>query len=109
MENLKAIREKKKITQVSLSIDIGVAQETISAYESGKSLPSVDVLIKLADRFGTSTDYLLDRTNISVPFEKLMNDKQKANEIELLSDFRKLGNEQKSRVIGFILGLLDSE
>ena len=42
MENLKRIREKKKVTQVRLSIACEVSQETISAYESGKAFPSVD-------------------------------------------------------------------
>ena len=107
MENLKAIREKKRVTQVRLSIDIGVTQETISAYECGRSLPSVDVLIKLADRLGTSTDYLLNRTEMTLPFNKLINDKQKTEEIELLHEFRKLKSEQKSRVMGFIQGLLE--
>ena len=43
MKNLKAIREGKNITQVRLSIEVGVSQETISAYESGKAMPSVDI------------------------------------------------------------------
>ena len=47
MENLKKIREKKKITQVRLSIAAEVSQETISAYESGKAFPSVETLIKI--------------------------------------------------------------
>ena len=58
---IKELREKKKITQVRLSIAAEVSQETISAYESGKAFPSVETLIKIADFLGTSTDYLLDR------------------------------------------------
>jgi len=107
MENLRIIREKKKVTQVSLSTDIGIAQETISAYESGKSLPSVDVLMKLADRFGTSTDYLLNRTKISIPIERFSNDNLNPEEAEMLYEFRKLKHEQKNRVLGFILGMLE--
>lgn len=33
MENLKKVREKRHITQVKLSVDLGIAQETISGYE----------------------------------------------------------------------------
>ena len=67
MENLKKIREKKKITQVRLSIAAEVSQETISAYESGKAFPSVETLIKIAYFLGTSTDYLLGRINDDMP------------------------------------------
>ena len=69
-ENLKKIREKKKITQVRLSIAAEVSQETISAYESGKAFPSVETLIKIADFLGTSTDYLLGKDMIIVNDEK---------------------------------------
>ena len=37
MERLKIIREKRNITQIRLSVGISVSQETISAYESGKT------------------------------------------------------------------------
>lgn len=63
MENLKKIREKKNITQIKLSIDIEVSQELISQYELGKTKPTVENLLKLADYFNCSTDYLLQRTN----------------------------------------------
>ena len=49
MERLKIIREKRNITQIRLSVGISVSQETISAYESGKAMPSAETLVKLAD------------------------------------------------------------
>ena len=48
MKNLRKIRKEKNITQIRLSIAAEVSQETISAYESGKALPSVDTLIKIS-------------------------------------------------------------
>lgn len=63
MDNLRKLREKKKLSQVRLSIEIEVSQELISQYELGKSRPNIDNLIKLADYFKCSTDYLLERTN----------------------------------------------
>ena len=61
MENLRIIRNRKHITQLRLSIEAGVSQETISAYESGKAMPSVETLCKMADFLHVSTDYLLDK------------------------------------------------
>ena len=47
MNRIKELREEKKITQVRLSIELEVSQETISAYEKGKYSPSVKSLIRL--------------------------------------------------------------
>lgn len=63
MDNLKEIRKRKNLTQVRLSIDMEVSQELISQYEQGVSLPTVSNLIKLANFFNCSTDYLLGLTN----------------------------------------------
>ena len=53
------LRKEKKVSQKDLSKKLAVSQESISAYESGKHLPTLDVLIKIAYCFGVSTDYLL--------------------------------------------------
>lgn len=63
MDNLRQIREKKHITQTKLSVDIEVSQELISHYETGKSKPNIETLIKLAEYFNCSTDFLIGRTN----------------------------------------------
>lgn len=59
MERLKKLRIEKNISQVRLSVELGVAQETISAYERGKAIPTPENLKKLATFLNTSTDYLL--------------------------------------------------
>ena len=88
---LELLRNEKKITQKYLSCQIYVSQESISAYEIGKHLPTIDVLIKLADYFGVSTDYLLGRDDLKTrvsdkdldPFEKsLLNSFRKLNELD---------------------------
>lgn len=63
MNHLKEIRERKKLTQVRLSIDMEVSQELISQYERGVSAPTIPNLIKLSNFFNCSTDYLLGLTN----------------------------------------------
>lgn len=97
MKNLKELRQKKKITQIRLSVAAEVSQETISAYESGKALPSADTLIKLADFLDTSVDYLLDRTVNSTP----LNLKRTNSSDELVQDFNKLNDKQKKDVLWY--------
>lgn len=97
MKNLKALRKKKNITQIRLSIAAEVSQETISAYESKKALPSADTLVKMADFLDTSVDYLLDRTDNPSP---VLHKKNESSD-ELLHDFNKLNAKQKQEVIWY--------
>ena len=103
MKNLKLLRQKKNITQIRLSIAAEVSQETISAYESGKALPSADTLIKLADFLDTSIDYILDRTDNSIPIgyqKSMLGD-------ELLHNFEKLSDENKKEVLWYCKARLE--
>ncbi|MBR2868702.1 MAG: helix-turn-helix transcriptional regulator [Clostridia bacterium] len=61
---LKAIREDRDITQKTLSGYLNIRQNTYSQYENGQRQLPIDVLIKLAEYFGTSTDYILGLTDI---------------------------------------------
>ncbi len=97
MKNLKTIREKYNITQIKLSTEIEVSQEAISAYESGKALPSVETLIKLAKYFNTSTDYLLGLTNNSLK----VNDISKNEYDELLAIYSRLNKESKEDILKY--------
>lgn len=94
--NLKKIRNEKNITQVRLSIAAEVSQETISAYESGKAMPSVDTLIKIADFLDVSIDYLLDRTD-----NPLINRMSKNEDDDIINIFHQLNKEQKQDVITY--------
>ncbi len=60
---LKELRKSKKISQVKLAIDLNTNQNTISRYETMERQADYTTLIKLADYFGVSLDYLLGRTD----------------------------------------------
>jgi transcriptional regulator with XRE-family HTH domain len=59
---LKELRNKKKISQIKLSIDLNINQNTISRYENGVREADYKTLIMFADYFDVSLDYLLGRT-----------------------------------------------
>lgn len=62
MNRIKELRKSKKLTMSELGELVGgLAQSTISLYESGKRQPDQATLIKLADFFGVTVDYLLGR------------------------------------------------
>jgi transcriptional regulator with XRE-family HTH domain len=60
---LKAIREDLDITQKTLSEHLNIRQNTYSQYENGQRQIPVEILIKLAVFFDTSTDYILGLTD----------------------------------------------
>lgn len=100
MENLKKIRENKNITQIKLSVDIEVSQELISQYELGKTKPTVENLIKLADYFNCSTDYLLQRTNTLIPIKLL--DKKDLEIANIIEQYTSLSDEDKKHFISYL-------
>ena len=59
---LKGLRKKKGISQLRLATDLNTTQNTISRYETGEREPGIDELIKIADYFNVSVDYLIGRT-----------------------------------------------
>lgn len=62
-KNLRGIREDRDIKQKDIAKVLNVSQNTYSQYETGVISLTAEVLIKLADYYGVSVDYLLDRTN----------------------------------------------
>ncbi|MBQ8751918.1 MAG: helix-turn-helix transcriptional regulator [Clostridia bacterium] len=60
---LKEIRKSKGISQLRLAMDLNTNQNTISRYETGEREPGIVELIKIADYFNISIDYLLERTD----------------------------------------------
>lgn len=59
---LKQLRHQRGISQLKLAMDLGMNQNSISRYESGEREADYQTLIRLADYFNVSIDYLLERT-----------------------------------------------
>ena len=101
MNNIKTLRVKRKITQVDLAKQINVKQETISAYESGKALPSADALIKIADYLNTSTDYLLGRIEDDSPLSGFNIKEMNPKTYKILNNFIMLKDKEKDDVLWY--------
>lgn len=61
-KNIRSIREDNDVTQQQMAELLNVSQNTYSQYETGKIEWTASTLIKIADYFDVSVDYLLDRT-----------------------------------------------
>ena len=62
-ERLRILRESVKLSQVKMAELLGVKQSSINRYEQGQSAPSQETLVKYADYFDVSMDYLFARTD----------------------------------------------
>ena len=60
---LKQLRKARGISQLNLAMHLNTNQNTISRYETGEREPAINDLIKIADFFNVSVDYLLERTD----------------------------------------------
>ncbi|WP_157456208.1 helix-turn-helix domain-containing protein [Carnobacterium maltaromaticum] len=63
-KNIRSIREDNDVTQQQMAELLNVSQNTYSQYETGKIEWTASTLIKIADYFDVSVDYLLDRTRV---------------------------------------------
>ena len=61
-ERLTAMMERRKISKKELADRTEISLSSLSCYLCGKRMPSVAVLIRLADVLSTTTDYLLGRS-----------------------------------------------
>lgn len=97
MIRLKELRIEKNLSQWDVANGIQTGQRNISRWEKGEVLPTSDFIIKLADFFEVSTDYLLGRTdelgNITVVQLSKTSDPE---EEELLEIYRNLPRHLKN-------------
>ena len=68
-DTIKDERNKRSLSQLALSKLIGVSQQTIGSWETGRTSPDLLMLVNLADFFDVTTDYLLGRTKNRKPWE----------------------------------------
>jgi transcriptional regulator with XRE-family HTH domain len=64
--NFKECREKAGLTQKAAAISLKVSVQSISNWETGIRSPGLDQVIKLAELYGVTTDYLLGRTPMEI-------------------------------------------
>ena len=79
---MQILREKKKITQVKLSLMVGVSQQSITYYETNARTPSLPVALKIAKALDTNIEGLMDGDNIITKYYTLCDsDKEAINKM----------------------------
>lgn len=99
---IRDLREEAHMTQVRLSIELEVSQETVSAYESEKHYPSVASLLKLSEIFHASCDYILGLSDVRWPYQSAS---LTPVEEKLLADWNALSDQKKAFLLAYLDGL----
>ena len=63
-ENLIELRKRNNLTQKAVATALGIAQPSYIRYENGTAEPTQETLVKIADLFDVSVDFLLGRKEI---------------------------------------------
>ncbi len=93
-ERLRLLREERKMAQKEIASLLGITYSAIGKYESDSNKPSSNTIDRLADFFQVSTDYLLGRTDIRIPVDKIM-----AEHNEMIAD---LPEEARKEILDFV-------
>lgn len=96
LENLRRLRTETSVTQKQLAEAIGISQQSINKYENHNIEPDIDTLIRIADFFGTSVDYLIGKSTVKQFAPELSVHNLTPEEMHLIDKFRKLSQKQKN-------------
>lgn len=70
-DRLRALRQDKDLTQNALSKLLSIDRKTLSNYETGYRTPSIYLVVKMANYFEVSVDYILGITDIPTQYPKI--------------------------------------
>lgn len=98
IKNLKSLRIERGLTQQQLADLVMTSQQSINKYENHNVEPDITMLIKLADCFNTSVDYLIGHTDIRNKIEQTEAYSLNAEEMLLINGFRALNRNQKHSI-----------
>lgn len=86
--NVRRLRQARGMSQEELGRRVGASKQSISNWENGNIMPSIDLLLRLADCFGVSTDLLLGRESRRTLDTTGLTDTQTAHIQQLIDDLR---------------------
>ncbi len=105
LKNLKKLREESNITQKQLADIIGVSQQSINKYENHNIEPDIETLIRIADYFDTTVDYLIGRKDCEE--NTFSSNALPNNEKKLLASYHSLTNAQKQALLQLVVTMHD--
>lgn len=103
MNRIAQLRKEKHLNQTGLAMRLNISQYLVSAYETGRHQPSVELLMQMSDLFNVSVDYIIGNSDIRIPTDLLKKSNISEDEAELLALFRNLSKKNQQRAIGVLM------
>jgi len=92
-ENLKSLRKSRDLTQKDFGARVGLSKAVVSKYENGMGYPSFDMLVRIAQYFGVTTDYLLGVTRGKTLEVSDLTDSQIATIHRIITEFKNVNKK----------------
>lgn len=92
---LKEVRKSRRLTQAQVAEGVNCSASTLSRYETGKRQPPLDMLVRLADFFDVSLDYIFGRTP---PDSSALSSYEK----DMLESFRNVPDTVQDDIVDFL-------
>jgi len=96
LTNLKKLREDASVSQKALADAIGVSQQSVNKYENHNIEPDIETLIRIADFFETSVDYVIGHSSVRRRIEEVREVELNNNECRVIEKYRTLTPKQKA-------------
>lgn len=93
-ENIKKLRLTRGLNQVEFAKILGVSKQCVSNWENDNVMPSVEMLVKIANQFKVSTDFVLGREGRACIDVSGLTDEQIGHISLIISDISKLNKKR---------------
>ncbi|WP_195283546.1 helix-turn-helix domain-containing protein [Harryflintia acetispora] len=98
---LKELRAKSGTSQQALADAVHVVKQTVSGYENLGNIPDIDIMIRIANYFEVSVDYLIGAVDEPTPITKIKPYELTENEIIMIENIRSLPQDIRETVQKF--------
>lgn len=95
LPNLKRLRKEHGVSQQRLADAIHVSQPSINKYENHNIEPDIEILMRMADYFHTSVDYIIGHTDVRRRIEPVEACYLNQREMEVITRFRTLSEAEQ--------------
>lgn len=100
---LKSLRKENHLKQKDIAKKLNISTGTIGNYEAGNREPDIKTLIKIANYFDVTVDYLIGHSPPTTT-HTILNDVEK----QIINDYRELPTNAKGYLLAYLKGLKDT-
>ena len=102
-DTVRILREQRGYTQKELANALNITASCLSKYETGRTQPSLDMLVQMANALNTTTDYLLGRNSFEMDYKQLKTAYYKDKDgFSLMNDIMSLNQASRRNLVAHI-------